>query len=108
MKLEPNGRDKEYNKIFVQRTRSAFIWLLNEVKSARIKKDGTFYKVDKDRLYRRIYSEYIPLTWRFNIENEYIYEEIDTAQRMLETLTAKQFIAYAEVAFEPYMNLEEV
>jgi len=108
MKLEPSSRDATHNKLFVVRTRSAFQELLYIIKNARVRKDGTFYKTDKNRIYSKIYSEYIPLTWRFDIENEIIDDEITTAQRLLDTLTAKQFIAFAEVAFEPYINLEEV
>lgn len=111
MKLELNASRREdwARKYFVKWTKSEFGSLLHYTqKSTKIKKDGHFYKRDMENLNYYIDNLYRALIGRFDVDEDMMRDERDTVLRMLKTLPAEQFRAFAEITFEPYVNLEEV
>lgn len=87
-------------------TRREFEDLLHSTQNARIKKDGTFYKNDKNLINNCIITCYRALIRRFEVDVAMIEDEKATVLRMLDTLPAEKFRYFAEIAFEPYINLE--
>lgn len=87
-------------------TRREFEDLLHSTQNARIKKDGTFYKNDKELINDSIITFYHALIRRFEVDVAMIEDEEATVLRLLDTLPAKQFCSFAETTFEPYINLE--
>ena len=87
-------------------TRSEFEDLLRRTQNARIKKDGTFYKNDKNLINDFINTFYRALIRRFEVDVAMVEDEQATVLRMLDTLPAEKFRYFAEIAFEPYINLE--
>ena len=91
---------------FIDWTKREFEDLLCRTKHARIKKDGTFYKNDKNLINNFIITSYNALIRRFEVDVAMIEDEKATVLRMLDTLPAEKFRYFAEIAFEPYINLE--
>lgn len=87
-------------------TRNEFEDLLHSTQNARIKKDGTFYKNDKELINDSIITFYHALIRRFEVDMATVEDEEATVLRMLDTLPAEKFRYFAEIAFEPYINLE--
>ena len=87
-------------------TKREFEDLLCRTQHARIKKDGTFYKNDKNLINNFIITSYNALISRFELDRAMIEDELATVIRMLNSLPAEQFRTFAEIAFEPYINLE--
>lgn len=87
-------------------TRSEFEDLLHSTQNARIKKDGTFYKNDKELINDSIITFYHALIRRFEVDMATVEDEEATVLRMLDTLPAEKFRYFAEITFEPYINLE--
>lgn len=87
-------------------TRGEFEDLLHSTQKARIKKDGTFYKNDKELINDSIITFYHALIRRFEVDVAMIEDEEATVLRMLNSLPAEQFRTFAEITFEPYINLE--
>ena len=87
-------------------TRREFEDVLCRTKHAKIKKDGTFYKNDKNLINNFIITSYNSLIRRFEVDVAMIQDEKATVLRMLDTLPAEKFRYFAEIAFEPYINLE--
>ena len=87
-------------------TRGEFEDLLCRTQHARIKKDGTFYKNDKNLINNFIITSYNALIRRFEVDVAMIEDEKATVLRMLDTLPAEKFRYFAKIAFEPYINLE--
>ena len=87
-------------------TRGEFEDLLHRTQKARIKKDGTFYKNDKNLINNFIITAYNALISRFELDRAMIEDELATVIRMLNSLPAEQFRTFAEITFEPYINLE--
>ena len=79
---------------FISWTKREFEDLLCRTQHARIKKDGTFYKNDKNLINNFIITSYNALIRRF---------EVDVAMIEDEKATVRYF---AEIAFEHYINLE--
>lgn len=109
MKLEINEEciANGYSKYFASWTRNEFSAILAQIQSARIKKDGTFYKRDKEFIYSWTNRMYLILKSRFIVDEAENNDERDTVLRMLDTLSAKDFYAFATIFFEPYANLED-
>lgn len=109
MKLEINEKyiDNEYAKFFASWTRQEFQGYLSNVKVGRVKKDGHFYKRDTHNFEVWVCKMYEVLRSRFAVDEKALSDELDTVIRMLYTLTAEKYIAFIEVAFEPYTNLED-
>lgn len=80
--------------------------LLCLTKRARVKKDGTFYKRDKELIHARAVNYYRDLWRRFEFDKAIFEDEQATVLRLLNTLPAEQFRSFAEATFEPYINLE--
>lgn len=91
---------------FIGWTKREFEDLLCRTQHARIKKDGTFYKNDKNLINNFIITSYNALIRRFEVDVAMIEDEKATVLRMLDTLPAEQFCSFAEIAFESYINLE--
>ena len=91
---------------FIGWTKREFEDLLCRTQHARIKKDGTFYKNDKELINDSIITFYHALIRRFEVDVAMIEDEEATVLRMLNSLPAEQFRTFAEIAFEPYINLE--
>lgn len=87
-------------------TKRDFEDLLHKTQNARIKKDGTFYKHDKNLINDFIIAFYRALIRRFEVDVAMIEDEKATVLRMLDILPAEKFRYFAEIAFEPYINLE--
>ena len=87
-------------------TRREFEDVLCRTKHAKIKKDGTFYKNDKNLINNFIITSYNSLIRRFEVDVAMVEDEKATVIRMLDTLSAEKFRTFAEIAFEPYINLE--
>ena len=90
---------------FIDWTKREFEDLLCRTQHARIKKDGTFYKNDKNLINNFIITSYNALIRRFEVDVAMIEDERATVLRMLDTLPAEKFRYFAEIAFEPYINL---
>ena len=91
---------------FIDWTKREFEDLLCRTQHARIKKDGTFYKNDKNLINNFIITSYNALISRFELDRAMIEDELATVIRMLNSLPAEKFRAFAEITFEPYINLE--
>lgn len=91
---------------FIGWTKREFEDLLCRTQHARIKKDGTFYKNDKNLINNFIITSYNALIRRFEVDVAMIEDEKATVLRMLDALPAEQFCSFAGIAFEPYINLE--
>ena len=87
-------------------TKREFEELVRLIKKARVKKDGTFYKRDKEVINDVTATYYRALWGRFELDKAMIEDERATVIRMLNSLPAEQFRAFAEITFEPYINLE--
>ena len=87
-------------------TRGEFKDLLHRTQKARIKKDGTFYKNDKELINDSIIAFYHALIRQFEVDVAMIEDEEATVLRMLDTLPAEKFLYFAEITFKPYINLE--
>jgi len=109
MKLEVNKKcaGDGLAKYFAGWTRQEFKGLLHQIQNGHIKKDGSFYKHDYESYKVWINAMYNALTSRFEVNLMKTIDERDTVLRMLETLSAEQFKSFAELAFEPYANLED-
>lgn len=91
--------------IFIGWTKREFEDLLCRTQHARIKKDGTFYKNDKNLINNFIITYYNALIRRFEVDVAMVEDEKATVLRLLDALSAEQFCSFAEIAFEPYINL---
>lgn len=91
---------------FIDWTKREFEDLLCRTQHARIKKDGTFYKYDKNLINNSIITFYRALIRRFEVDVAMVEDEKATVLRMLDTLPAEKFRYFAEITFEPYINLE--
>ena len=91
---------------FIGWTKSEFEELVRLTKKARVKKDGTFYKRDKEVINDTTVTYYRALWGRFELDKAMIEDERATVIRMLNSLPAEKFRAFAEITFEPYINLE--
>lgn len=94
-------------KYFVGWTKSEFKELIRLTKKARVKKDGTFYRRDKTMINDKTVAYYRALWGRFELDKAMIEDERATVLRMLHSLPAEQFRYFAEITFEPYVNLED-
>lgn len=91
---------------FIGWTKTAFEDVLCRTKHAKIKKDGTFYKNDKNLINNFIITSYNSLIRRFEVDVAMVEDEKATVLRLLDALPAEKFRTFAEIAFEPYINLE--
>lgn len=94
-------------KYFVGWTKSEFKELIRLIKNAKVKKDGTFYKRAKAMINDMTIAYYRAFMGRFELDKAMIENERDAVLRMLHSLPAEQFCNFAEITFEPYVNLED-
>ncbi len=94
------------SKRFVDWTQREFKELLRSICTAKIKEDGTFDVYSKPWITDLIISCYRCLLGRFELDKAMIEDEKATVLRLLDALPAEQFCSFAEIAFEPYINLE--
>lgn len=110
MKLEVNELYegvRGYEKFFPAWTRNETEAFLSNIKRGRVKKDGAFYKRDKELYVYYVNKVYENLMHRFAVDVDEIKEERDTVLRMLDALPAEQFKSFITLAFEPYTTLED-
>ena len=93
-------------KHFVDWSQREFKELLRLICTVKIKKDGTFDVYSKALITDLIISCYRCLLGRFELDKAMIEDEKATVLRLLDALPAEQFCSFAEIAFEPYINLE--
>ena len=106
LEIKEERKIERYSKYFVNWTKREFEELVRLIKKARVKKDGTFYKRDKEVINDVTATYYRALWGRFELDKAMIEDERATVIRMLNSLPAEQFRAFAEITFEPYINLE--
>ena len=106
LEIKEERKIERCSKYFVSWTKSEFEELARLIKKARIKKDGTFYKRDKEVINDVTATYYRALWGRFELYKAMVEDEKATVLRMLDTLPAEKFRYFAEIAFEPYINLE--
>lgn len=106
LEIKEERKIEQCSKYFVDWTKSEFEELARLIKKARVKKDGTFYKRDKEVINNRTVIYYRALFGRFELDKAMIEDERATVLRLLDTLPAEQFCSFAEITFEPYINLE--
>ena len=106
LEIKEERKIERYSKYFVNWTKSEFEELVRLIKKARVKKDGTFYKRDKEAINDTTVIYYRALWGRFELDKAMIEDEQATVIRMLNSLPAEQFRTFAEITFEPYINLE--
>lgn len=106
LEIKEERKIEQRSKYFVDWTKSEFEELVRLTKKARVKKDGTFYKRDKEVINYKTVSYYRALWGRFELDKAMIEDERATVLRLLDTLPAGQFCSFAETTFEPYINLE--
>lgn len=94
------------SKHFVDWTQREFKELLRSIRTAKVKEDGTFDVYSKALITDLAVSCYRCLWGRFELDKAMIEDEKATILRLLDTLSAEQFCSFAEIAFEPYINLE--
>lgn len=107
LNIKEERKIERWSKYFVNWTKSEFEELVRLTKKARVKKDGTFYKRDKEVINDKTVAYYRALWGRFELDKTMIEDERATVIRMLHSLPAEQFRNFAEIAFEPYVNLED-
>ena len=106
LEIKEERKIERGSKYFVQWTKSEFEELVRLTKKARVKKDGTFYKRDKEVINDTTVAYYRALWGRFELDKAMVEDEKATVIRMLDTLPAEKFRTFAEITFEPYINLE--
>lgn len=106
LEIKEERKIERCSKYFVNWTKSEFEELVRLIKKARVKKDGTFYKRDKEVINDTTVTYYRALWGRFELDKAMIEDERATVIRMLNSLPAEQFRTFAEITFEPYINLE--
>ena len=106
LEIKEERKIERCSKYFVNWTKREFEDLLCRTQHARIKKDGTFYKNDKNLINNFIITSYDALISRFELDRAMIEDELATVIRMLNSLPAEKFRTFAEITFEPYINLE--
>ena len=94
------------SKHFVDWSQREFKELLRSIRMAKIKEDGTFDVYSKALITDLIISCYRSLWGRFELDKAMVEDEKATVLRLLDALPAEQFCSFAEIAFEPYINLE--
>ena len=94
------------SKHFVDWSQREFKELLRSIRTAKVKEDGTFDVYSKALITDLAVSCYRCLWGRFELDKAMIADEKATILRLLDTLSAEQFCSFAEIAFEPYINLE--
>ena len=94
------------SKHFVDWTQREFKELLRSIRTAKVKEDGTFDVYSKALITDLAVSCYRCLWGRFELDKAMIEDEKATILRLLDTLSAEQFCSFAEITFEPYINLE--
>lgn len=107
LEIKKERKDEWTAKYFVGWTKSEFEELVRFTKRARVKKDGTFYKRDKEMINDKTIAYYRAFMGRFELDKVMIEDERDTVLRMLHSLPAEQFRNFAEITFDPYANLED-
>ena len=106
LSIKEKHKTNSTSKHFVDWSQREFKELLRSICTAKIKKDGTFYKNDKNLINNFIITSYNALIRRFEVDVAMIEDEKATVLRMLDTLPAEKFRYFAEITFEPYINLE--
>lgn len=94
------------SKHFVDWTQREFKELLRSISTAKVKEDGTFDVYSKALIADLVVSCYRCLCGRFELDKTMIEDERVSVLRLLDMLSAEQFCSFAEIAFEPYINLE--
>lgn len=107
LNIKEERKIERWSKYFVNWTKSEFEELVRLTKRARVKKDGTFYKRDKEVINDKTVAYYRAFMGRFELDKTMIEDERATVLRMLHSLPAEQFRNFAEITFEPYTNLED-
>lgn len=107
LEIKEERKTEWWSKCFVKWTKNEFEELVRLTKKARVKKDGTFYKRDKEVINDKTVAYYRALLGRFELDKAMIEDERATVIRMLHSLPAEQFRNFAEITFEPYVNLED-
>lgn len=106
LEIKEERKIERCSKHFVDWTQRGFKELLRSIRTAKIKKDGTFDVYSKALITDLAVSCYRCLWGRFELDKAMIEDEKATVLRLLDTLSAEQFCSFAEIAFEPYINLE--
>ena len=94
------------SKHFVDWTQREFKELLRSIRTAKVKEDRTFDVYSKALITDLAVSCYRCLWGRFELDRVMIEDEKATVLRLLDALPAEQFCSFAEITFEPYINLE--
>ena len=106
LSIKEKHKTNSTSKHFVDWSQREFKELLRSICTAKIKEDGTFDVYSKALITDLIISCYRCLLGRFELDKTMVEDEKATVLRMLDTLPAEQFCSFAEIAFEPYINLE--
>ena len=106
LSIKEKHKTNSTSKHFVDWSQREFKELLHSIRMAKINEDGTFDVYSKALITDLIISCYRCLCGRFELDKAMIEDELATVIRMLNSLPAEQFRTFAEIAFEPYINLE--
>lgn len=108
MKLEiaENQRENAIRFYFVDWTKREFSGFLKLAQTGKVKKDGFYYKTTAKYLSEYIYTIFVSLRRRFDIEEEVVLEEQEVLLHALKTMNAKQFSDLVAIIAEPCINLE--
>lgn len=106
LEIKEERKIERWSKCFVKWTKNEFEELVRLTKKARVKKDGTFYKRDKEVINDKTVAYYRALWGRFELDKAMIEDERDTVLRMLHSLPTGQFRNVAKITFKPYINLK--
>ena len=106
LSIKEKHKTNSTSKHFVDWSQREFKELLRSIRTAKIKEDGTFAVRNKALITDLIISCYRSLWGRFELDKTMIEDEQATVLHLLDALPAEQFCSFAEIAFEPYINLE--
>lgn len=106
LNIKEKHKANSTSKHFVDWSQREFKELLYSIRTAKIKGDGTFDVYSKALITGLIICCYRCLLGRFELDKAMIEDEKATVLRLLDALPAEQFCSFAEIAFEPYINLE--
>lgn len=98
-----SDRDNDKIEWLKGRIRTRFNAIGYAIISARVRKDGYFYKKDAEKIAERIDSAYY-LAWIYFAEQHILDEEKNCLCSYVTALTAKEFTNLTEIMTDPYIK----
>lgn len=96
-------RDNDRIDWVKNRIRIRFMTARYALRSARVRKDGHFYKKDAEKLEDKIIEAYY-IAWAYLADYELLDEEKESLCSYIATMNAKAFTNLAEMMLSPFID----